>query len=414
MSGIWYVLGLVVVGVIVYMACKNGRNSGQSEKVIEVLQESVALREQLARFEQEKKYLESKASQLEAERANLLKACEMQFENVANKIFKEHVSGFQEKSQEVMAPIVASLKERMAEFNQKIETQLDFNKKAVEASKNIQDVTVNFVNALRGDLHQKGAWGEGTVRKVLMDCGLKEDINFFQQADSGTGKKRPDFIVSLPNGQVVIIDSKTIFKHYDEYMRADAKDKESKLQEHLKDVRDTISSLRNKSYHKAVADICAKRKIQIPEDPISLVLMFVNPEAALSCALEHDPEIIQLAREQKVALVSLPTLISTLQIIDTLWTGYDLQQNHQEIKRLGQELVSGFGKFLAQYIPAGKKLHEAVDAYEQSVSIIGKNNTQGLIAKAQELANLGVDNSPDITKSDKKLIASTGFDGSKK
>lgn len=236
--------------------------------------------------------MEDKSAQLETEKANLVKACETQFENMVNKIFKEHISGFQEKNQEVMAPFVASLKERMAEFSKKIETQLDFNKKAVEASKNIQDVTVNFVNALRGYLHQKGAWGEGTVRKVLLDCGLKEGVNFFQQSTSGDDKKRPDFIVSLPNGQVVILDSKTIFKHYDEYMRADAKDKENKLQEHLKDVRNTISSLRKKNYHKEVADICAKQKIQIPDDPISLVLMFVNPEAALTCALEHDPEII--------------------------------------------------------------------------------------------------------------------------
>lgn len=81
-------------------------------------------------------------------------------------------------------------------------------------------------------------------------------------------------------------------------------------------------------------------------------------------------------------LVSFPTLISTLQIIDTLWTGHDLQQNHQEIKRLGQELVSGFGKFLAQYILAGKKLHEAVSAYDQAISIMGNDTTQGLIAKA--------------------------------
>lgn len=54
MSGIWYVLGLVVVVVIVYIACKNGRNSGQAEEVIRVLQENGMLREQLGRFEQEK------------------------------------------------------------------------------------------------------------------------------------------------------------------------------------------------------------------------------------------------------------------------------------------------------------------------------------------------------------------------
>ncbi len=406
MSGIWYVLGLVVVGVVVYLACKNGRNSGQSAEVIKVLQENGMLREQLGRFEQEKKYLESKAVELEAERTHLLKTCETQFENMANKIFKEHVSGFQEKNQEVMAPIVASLKERMAEFNQKIETQLDFNKKAVEASKNIQDVTVNFVNALRGDLHQKGAWGEGTVRKLLIDSQLE----FYEQTSSAD--KRPDFIVTLPNGQVVIIDSKTIFTHYDEYMRASDKDKLVKLNAHLQDVRKKIAELAKKKYNEVLADICAKKDIPVPDNPISLVLMFVNPAAALTCALEHDMELLQYAKTNNIALVTVPTLTSTLQIINQLWDQHNLENKCVEIKRLGVELVNGFRLFLEQYIPAGKKLHEVVDAYEQAVSIMGKDNTQGLIAKAQELVNCGIEATGKITS--KSAISSTGFNGRKK
>lgn len=409
MNTIICILGVLITAAVVYWACKSGSNAGSTAELLQIMRENGDLKQKLGQFEQEKNYLAQQSAQLETEKATLIKACETQFENMAHKIFKEHISSFHTSNKEAMEPIVASLTARLADFNQKIDAQLDYNKKAVEASKNIQDLTVNFVNALRGDLHQKGAWGEGTVRKVLTDCGLKEGINFFQQATNADDKKRPDFIVSLPNGQVVIIDSKTIYKHYDDYMHADGKDKDALLQEHLKDVRNTISALRKKNYHKEVADICTKRNIQIPADPISLVLMFVNPEAALTCALEHDPEIIQLAREQKVALVSLPTLISTLQIIDTLWTNHDLQQNHQEIKRLGEELLTGFGQFLAQYISTGKKLHEAAESYDIAASIMGKDKTQGLIAKAQALVELGA-GTPDLTKTDKRLISHTGFD----
>ena len=402
MSGIWYVLGLVVVGVIVYIACKNGRNSGQTEEVIRVLQENGMLREQLGRFEQDKKHLEDKSAQLETEKANLVKACETQFKITADQVFKESVR----EHQEAMAPIVSSLKERVEDFRKKIDEQLDFNKKAVEASKNIQDVTVNFVNALRSDLHQQGAWGEDTLRKLLSDSQLE----FYEQTASAD--KRPDFIVTLPNGQVVIIDSKTIFTHYDEYIRASDKDKSAKLKAHLQDVRQKIAELAKKKYNDVLADICAKKDIPMPDNPISLVLMFVNPAAALTCALEHDLELLQYAKTNNIALVTVPTLTSTLQIINQLWNQHNLENKCVEIKRLGVELVNGFRKFLEQYIPAGKKLHEAVDAYEQAVSIMGKDNTQGLIAKVQELVNCGIEATGKITS--KSAISSTGFNGRKK
>ena len=140
--------------------------------------------------------------------------------------------------------------------------------------------------------------------------------------------------------------------------------------------------------------------------------MFVNPEAALTSAIAEDASIIQEAREKNIALVSTTTLISTLQIIESLWINYTVQQSNEEIKNLAEKVVLDLGRFVSQYQQLGKHLQNAQDTYDQSVSIVGETNKTGILFTAQQLANLAP--TADLSKADKKILRDTGFDGSKK
>ena len=141
--------------------------------------------------------------------------------------------------------------------------------------------------------------------------------------------------------------------------------------------------------------------------------MFINPESALTCVIEKEPDIIQEAKNNKVALVTLSTLVSTLQIINSLWNSHNIQEENQKIKEYAEILINDFSEFLKNYINLRKHLDSALNTYTESINIVGENNERGLIHTAQQLANIIPVN--DIPAKTKEVIRkATGFYGSKK
>ena len=100
-----------------------------------------------------------------------------------------------------------------------------------------------------------------------------------------------------------------------------------------------------------------------------------------------------------------------MQIIESLWVNYTVQESNEEIKTLAEKLVLDLGRFLSQYVQLAKHLQNANDLYKQSVAMVGENNKTGLLLTAQQLADLCP--TADLSKADKKVLKETGFDGTK-
>ena len=68
-----------------------------------------------------------------------------------------------------------------------------------------------MARALKGDSKVQGDWGEYQLERILEDV-ITNGVHFSTQ-DSGEDEsgslKRPDFIVNLPDG-VLVIDSKVV------------------------------------------------------------------------------------------------------------------------------------------------------------------------------------------------------------
>ena len=177
-------------------------------------------------------------------------------------------------------------------------------------------------------------------------------------------------------------------------------------------IKETISKLATKKYRSGLKKFYATLNADMPDEPVNLVLMFVNPESALSTAIAADATIVQEARQKNIALVSVTTLISTLQIIESLWTNYTVQQSNEEIKNLAEKVVLELGRFVSDYKQLGKHLQNASSAYESTIATVGETNKAGLLLLAQQLADLCP--TADLAKADKKVLKDTGFDGTKK
>lgn len=420
------ILNIVILSIFcifILVIFKKTNNSNQNEKQENLLREIGDLKSKIEATNSEKNHLLEEKQKLLTERENLVKACEIQFENTATKIFTQQTNSLKENNKVELKNILEPLKQDLEKFKQKLENEAlrqtsdkeNLNnqiQKVCDVNLQIQNTTKNFIDAIRGKSVVRGSWGEDTVAKLLTDMGFKENINFFKQVfDDG---KRPDFIILLPNGQVVILDAKTVFDKYYDYTQAINKtEEENCLEEHINNIKKTISSLHSKKYQKEIENFCNKIGAKIPNEPISLVLMFINPESALTCVIEKEPDIIQEAKNNKVALVTLSTLVSTLQIINSLWDNHNIQEENQKIKEYAETLIYDFSNFLKNYTNLRKYLENALSAYTDSLNIVGEDNKSGIIYTAQQLANIIPTN--DIPKGTKEVIKkTTGFDGSKK
>ena len=409
---IGFVVLLVAAVAVLIAVLRKPVGQADTQKQEELWQKIVELSNQVKTLEAEKSAIEKERAQLKEDQSNLIKACEVQFENVANKIFNEQKEVSRAEITHIITPLNKQLEEfavRQAADKAHLASQIT---RVAEANGRVQEIADNFVRALLHKPQFRGAWGEDALRQLLTDMGLREGQQFFQQVVN-EDDKRPDFIVLLPNKQAVIIDAKTIWDKYYEYMQnQDGPHAAELLKAHVAAVKETINKLATKKYRSGLKKFYATINADMPDDPVKLVLMFVNPEPALSTAIAEDAGIIQEARQNNIALVSTTTLISTLQIIESLWTNYTVQESNEKIKELAEKIVLEMGRFLSHYKQLGRHLQEAAGVYENTISTVGETNKAGILLLAQQLADLCP--TADLAKADKKVLKATGFDGTKK
>ena len=329
------------------------------------------------------------------------------FELVANKILEEKSSKFTEQNQKNLDNLLNPLKERIGEFQKKVE---ETNEKNVERSsalenqlkmlrelnQEITQETRSLTQALRGDSKTQGNWGEMQLESILEKAGLQKDIHYSKEANLKTedgSNQRLDYIIHLPDGKHLILDSKVSLTAYSNYHDSDnSQEQENFLRQHIDSVNGHIKLLSQKDYQKL-------HGINAPD----YVLMFVANEPALTLALRKDLTLFEKALDKNIVLVSASTLLATLRTISYIWK-QDLQnKNAEEIARQAASLYDKFVNFSDDLIKLGKQMETATGTYEEAMKKLtdGKDN---LIRKTERLKELGVNPAKNI---DQRLIDRT-------
>ena len=172
-----------------------------------------------------------------------------------------------------------------------------------ETHEGLRVQTGSLVNALRGEPHTRGRWGEIQLRRVIEMAGMLSYCDFEEQpsVDGDEGRRlRPDVIVRLPGGKSIVIDSKVSLVGYLKAYREGATDDERRagLSDHARQVRDHIGRLGQKAYWR-----------QLPDTP-EFVVMFLHDETSWRSALEADPTLDELALSNNEAVRSAFTTSS--------------------------------------------------------------------------------------------------------
>ena len=370
-------LGLVILCGVAYIVFKLSNNSNIS------LEES-----------HEKKSEELKQMK------NILS---LEFKNLSNEIFEEKSKKFSSNNKETISTILDPLKERIQNFENKVEksnqANSEWNGRLQEQIKSLKELNLqmskeaeNLTHALKGDSKTQGNWGELQVENILKKVGLKEGIGYDKEKNfknEDDENQRPDYIVNLPDGKNIIIDSKVSLTAYANYFNTENSDeKKNFLKDHVKSINNHVKSLSEKNYQNL--------ELNQPD----YILMFIANEPALGLALIEDSQIYDKALENNIIIVSTSTLLATLSTVAFMWKQDNQNKHALEIARQAGALYDKFCSFSDELIKVGSNIDSTKKTYSDAMKklVDGKDN---LVRKSERLRELGAKASKKINS---KLI----------
>ncbi len=217
--------------------------------------------------------------------------------------------------------------------------------------------TGNLVSALKRP-STRGSWGEIQLRNVVEMAGMVSHCDFVEQStiQTGEGQLRPDMLVRLPGGKLVVVDSKVPLDAYLSALEASSEEeREGHIARHAKQTREHISKLASKGYQR-----------QFDSTP-EFVVMFVPSDGIYQAALGHDPALIEYGVQQQVLMATPTTLIGLLWAVHYGWQQELIAESARDIAESARELHRRLARFVEPLAKIGKQLDSAVSSYNKAV-----------------------------------------------
>ena len=392
-------------------AMLDAMNARQADEILKCnadLQNMQTLREELyvriASLESEKK---SMAERVEAQKEQYKAALEhmrVEFKAIAADALEKNSELFNKQSQERLDAVLRPFDNDLKQFREKVdnyygeESRQRFSlqeniKGLIEANQRISRDAINLTNALVGTNNNKfqGDWGETILEQILENSGLvkgeqwemqatlRDEMGCALQSEENNSLMKPDIIVHFPGKRDIIIDSKVSLKSYMAYLAAeDDTSRAFCLKEHVASVRKHIDELAGKRYDKYNVN------------SLDYVMLFIPNEPSYFVAMEADNKLWNYAYKKGVVLISPSNLISTLFVVNSLWTRERQQRDVQKIVDTANAIYDKFVNFADNFTKIESSLDKASEAYREAFKQLttGKGNITKRLSELKEFGLL--------------------------
>lgn len=322
--------------------------------------------------------------------ADTRKSLTQEFENLANKIFEEKGKTFTQTSQTSIDGMLKPFRDQIEGFQKRIndvhDASLQGNTSLNAEIKKVLDIGLkmsceanNLTSALKGDSQQRGAWGEAQLRRTLEMSGLVEEAHYEVQSafkDAEGKSKQTDYLIKIPDGKHMIIDSKVSLVAYDRAVSANTPEEyQLAMVEHVKSVRRHIDDLASKDYTNLIG-------MRSP----SFVLMFMPIEPAYIEAMKHNKDLFEYGYKKGIVLVSHTTLIPILRTVSNLWMLERSNADAREISEKAGEIYNQVCIVAERLSKLGGSLNTASNHYNGTVKALA--GQQGLYGKVERFDKL--------------------------
>lgn len=371
------------------MSERAARADGLAQKLDHVREENMALKAQAAGFAEQKRLLEESREKLLKEFENtgaaVLGRAQEAFLARAHERFGVAEKASEEKLRSLLEPVSARLKSYEDQVllleKQRVDAfgQLGGLIQSMrEGQEQVRAEAARLGNSLTHAPKARGRWGERALQNVLEQCGLTQHTDFLleQSVEGEDGRLRPDAIVRIPGGKMLVIDAKVSLNAYQEAFEVNDGDaRKAALETHARAMKTHVQQLGMKSYQSQF------------EDAPDYVVMFVPGEHFVAAALEYDPTLWDFAFEKRVLLATPTNLVAIARTVAQVWRQDALAQEAREIGRLATELYDRIAIAGEHLKRVGSGLETAVGNYNKFVGSFERN----VVSSARKLRDKGIE-----------------------
>lgn len=390
-----FLFGAIIAGFIL-----NKKLELEKNKNLELNNENISLKAEL------KVYEENKANE-----ENLKNLIKEEFTNTAAKVLIEKQQFLNEQNKTSLETFLNPLKEKIKEFQQKVEKADETGKintatlkeKIEELVKQNQitcSQTEKLSNAISQNSKFRGSMGEMILEKLLKSSGLidkkenpmgnYETQKGFRSKDGDTGVKIVDAVIYLSEGKKsVVIDSKASLVEFINFTETtDDDEKQKHLNAFLADVKDRIKELAGK-YNNLEG-------LMTPD----FTIMFIPFEYPLTY-IYSNPDLIEYALKNNIIISGPSTLIATLRTINYSWAQKNQYENIQNITTLAKNIYEKTATLIQKIEGVQTSFETVRKKFDEVFSTI--KGRGGLIGQVEKLKEYGLTPSKQI---DEKYLES--------
>lgn len=230
----------------------------------------------------------------------------------------------------------------------------------LSAEQSIRMESASLKRVLTSSSGVRGQWGEKVLQEILEQNNLVRGIHFDTQVvlqDNSDPGSRPDFVIHLPGGKKLVIDSKEVAG---EYVLAQETEDPAIQKEHyaklVLNIRNNFTRLSRKEYQTLL-------------DPdVPFVVMFIPSEAAIRAAFSQDPGLFEEATEKRVILASPMTIIPLVYLVAHSWQQQRLAENAKELGSVVELLGDRLAKFMEHVLSVRGGIQKASDSWDKAVA----------------------------------------------